>query len=68
MSESEAVTFLRSRMCYYHAKFKAQGRFALLWAQKRDNARIRLRWLQDLELYGDDYSNSLPLPPLNKAP
>ena len=42
-AESEAVTFLRSRMCYYHEKFKQQGRFSAIWKQKRDLAMTRLR-------------------------
>ena len=46
--DSEAITFLRSRMCYYHSKFKQQGRFSAIWKQKRDLALTRLRIEQQI--------------------
>jgi hypothetical protein len=46
--ESEATTFLRSRMCYYHTKFKQQGRFSAIWQQKRHSAMDRLRTEQGI--------------------
>ena len=49
MYESEAITFLRSRMCYYHVKFKQLGRFSAIWMLKRDLAMTRLRETQQLE-------------------
>jgi hypothetical protein len=49
MIESEAVTFLRSRMCYYHTKFKQQGRYSLIWKAKRDQAMGRLRLQQAID-------------------
>jgi hypothetical protein len=48
-AESEAVNFLRSRMCYYHVKFKQLGRFSAIWKLKRDLAMTRLRETQQLE-------------------
>jgi hypothetical protein len=49
MIESEAVTFLRSRMCYYHTKFKQQGPYSLVWKRKRDNAIDRLCLQREIE-------------------
>jgi hypothetical protein len=49
MTESKAVSFLRSRMCYYHMKFKQQGPYSLVWKRKRDQAIDRLRLQRKIE-------------------